>query len=335
MAYIRKIATGWRAEVQRKGVRKTQVLPTKAQAQQWAAQVEAEILRGAAGALPDKTLADALDEYGRVVSLHKRGHQPEMRRIAGLLRDFPELCGKVMHQITPADIARWRDARRVSVADSTVVRDSNMLRHVWTVAIEWGWCKESPWQKIKLPTEAMARTRRTSWSEVKAILRTLRYRTGEPPASTQQQAAWAYLVAQHTALRAGEVRSLSRSTVDLHRRVLTLREHKTMEREGARLVPFTRKAARVLAVLDEAAKAAGRDAYLTISASALDAHFRRARDMLMLPDLHFHDSRADALTRLSRRMDVMRLSRVSGHRDLRQLLQAYYRESAADIAASL
>ena len=55
----------------------------------------------------------------------------------------------------------------------------------------------------------------------------------------------------------------------------------------------------------------------------------------MLQDLHFHDSRADALTRLSRRMDVMRLARISGHRDLRQLLQTYYRETAADVAASI
>jgi integrase len=52
----------------------------------------------------------------------------------------------------------------------------------------------------------------------------------------------------------------------------------------------------------------------------------------MLENLHFHDSRADALTRMARKMDVMTLARVSGHRDLRQLLDAYFRESASDIA---
>lgn len=54
-----------------------------------------------------------------------------------------------------------------------------------------------------------------------------------------------------------------------------------------------------------------------------------------MDDLHFHDSRADALTRLSRRMDVLRLSKISGHKDLNQLLEAYYRESAADVAATI
>jgi integrase len=117
--------------------------------------------------------------------------------------------------------------------------------------------------------------------------------------------------------------------------VATLHSHKTLEREGVRFVPFTRRAARVLAVLDAAAREAGRDAYFTISGHSLDVLFRRVRDRLLIEGLHFHDSRADALTRLSRRMDVMRLARISGHRDLRQLMQAYYRETPAEVAASI
>jgi integrase len=62
---------------------------------------------------------------------------------------------------------------------------------------------------------------------------------------------------------------------------------------------------------------------------------RRVRDRLLIDNLHFHDSRASALTRLSKRIDVLRLSRISGHRDLNQLLAAYYRETASDVAASI
>jgi integrase len=123
--------------------------------------------------------------------------------------------------------------------------------------------------------------------------------------------------------------------VDLVKRVATLHSHKTLEREGVRFVPFTRKAARVLAVLDAATKDQGRDEYFTISGHSLDVLFRRVRDRLLIDNLHFHDSRASALTRLSKRMDVLRLSRISGHRDLNQLLAAYYRETAASVAASI
>lgn len=41
------------------------------------------------------------------------------------------------------------------------------------------------------------------------------------------------------------------------------------------------------------------------------------------------------LTRLSRKVDVMTLAKISGHTDLRILQEVYYREAAEDIAARL
>ncbi len=336
MAYFEKRPSGWRAQIDRKGVRMSQVFKTKAAAVAWAAENEARILRDASGAYPNKTLSDALDRYEREVSSTKRGHHAELLRFNALRRNFPELCAKVLHQIAPADIGAWRDARRLKVSDSSVVREAAPLKNLWNVAREeWGWCGESPWKKAKLPRKAHARTRRTSWREVRRLLRAFGYTTGLAPVTPQQEVAYAYLIAHHTAMRAGEVRSLSRSSVDLGKRVARLDYHKTLHEVGVRHVPFTRKAARVLAVLDSAAAAAGRDGYLSISAQSLDVLFRRVRDRLLMDDLHFHDSRADALTRLSRRMDVLRLSKISGHKDLNQLLEAYYRESAADVAATI
>jgi integrase len=151
----------------------------------------------------------------------------------------------------------------------------------------------------------------------------------------QQQVALAYLVAHHTAMRAGEVLSLSRSSVDLVKRVIRLDRHKTDSEVGVRHVPFTTRAARLLRLLDGWAAEAGRDAYFTISSQSLDVLFRKVRDRLLIDNLRFHDSRAAALTRLSKRMDVLRLAKISGHKDLNQLLSAYYRESAADIDATI
>lgn len=336
MAYFRKLKTGWRAEVERKGVRKSKMFHTKAEAQLWAAAEETVIVKESRQEYPSKTLADAIDRYVRDVSAGKRGAHAEELRFNALLRDFPALCGKLLHEVTPSDIAEWRDARRKLVSDSSVVREAAAFRNLFNIAAdEWGWCGDSPWKKVKLPPKAHARTRRTTPSELRRIVRHMGFVTGRPPKSPQQEVAWAYLVAHHTAMRAGEVRGLKRSTVDLGKRVVTLHTHKTLEREGVRFVPFTRKAARVLAVLDGAAKDAGRDEYFTISDSSMDVLFRRVRDRLLIQELHFHDSRADALTRLSKRMDVMKLAKISGHRDLNQLLEAYYRETAADIAASI
>lgn len=49
MAYLRKVKNGWRAEVERMGVRRTATRSTKAEAQAWAVAEEAAILAGARG----------------------------------------------------------------------------------------------------------------------------------------------------------------------------------------------------------------------------------------------------------------------------------------------
>ena len=50
--------------------------------------------------------------------------------------------------------------------------------------------------------------------------------------------------------------------------------------------------------------------------------------------LTFHDARAEAITRLSKKLDILQLARMVGHKDLK-MLSVYYRESAADIAKKL
>lgn len=337
MAYFTKTKTGWRAQIERAGVRTSKTFETKAAASAWAAAEEAALLAGARGAFPDKTLAQAFARYELEVSPKKRGTRAEALRFAAFEREFPVLAGKVLHTITTEDLAKWRDARLKKVSQSSVLREGAQLRNVWTVAArEWKWCADpSPWRSVKLPPKGHARTRRTSWREVKAILRHLGYRTGRAPTTPSQEVAYAYLLAQQTAMRAGEVKGLGRSSVDLARRVVTLATHKTVEAEGTRFVPITRRAARVMGVLHTAAAAAKREAYFTISSQSLDVLFRKARDRLLIEGLHFHDSRADALTRMARKVDVMTLARISGHRDLRQLLEAYYRETPEQIAARL
>lgn len=70
-----------------------------------------------------------------------------------------------------------------------------------------------------------------------------------------------------------------------------------------------------------------------LDAALRDALWRKNRPKA-LADLHFHDSRGEAVWRLSKKLDVLQLARVVGHRDPRSLM-IYYRESAADMAMRL
>jgi integrase len=328
MASFYKLPSGlWRAQVARRGVRVSQTFATKGAAQAWATREESAILDGKADKWPRKTLADAIQRYLRDVTPTKGGKRAESIMLNHTLDQFPDLCGMVLHTITPAEIADWRDKRLADVSGSTVVRYAALLRHVWTVAAkEWGWTPEpTPWRSVKLPAHNPARERINGWREIRVILRRLNYKTGRPPQTVMEQVAYAWLIALRTALRASEVRSITPASVDLVGRVVRLEHHKTSHLTGrARTVPISKQAARLIALCPT----------LPVSAGSLDALFRKARDSAGLAGFTFHDSRATALTLLSKRVDVLTLARISGHRDLNQL-QVYYRESAASIAARL
>jgi integrase len=95
-------------------------------------------------------------------------------------------------------------------------------------------------------------------------------------------------------------------------------------------VPLSSEARRILEQLPKDAERC-----FNISSQVLDASFRRAKDKALISDLHFHDSRREALSRLAKKFTPMELAKVSGHRDLRILLNTYYAPTADDLADKL
>lgn len=328
MAYIKKLKTGrWRAQIERIGVRKSAVFDTKAEATNWAATEEAALIAVKRGAYPRKTFADAMNRYAEGVSSRKAGERSERLRFKAFERDFPDIAGMVISDISTPDMVRWRDARLKKVSAGSVQRDINLISNVFTIARdEWHWCGKSPFTGMRQPGDNPARARRILPSEVRALCRWLGYRTDRVE-TKQQEVALAFLIGLRSAMRAGEILSLSAENVNLEKRTATVK-HKMQHLTGKpRVVPLTKHGVRLIRKLNGRA--------FTVSSDSLDALFRKARDALLLNDVHFHDSRAEALTRLARKVDVMTLARISGHKDLRILMSVYYRESAEDIAARL
>jgi integrase len=331
MASIKPHKDGWRVQVYVSGVRDSKVLRTKREAIAWGAARELELR-----AIRDQpeserhTVADALRRYGEEVSVKKRGARAEQLRLAAFVRDFPDLAGLVLADFKTPQLAQWRDARLKTVSSAAVNRDINLLRNALSIARqEWHWMEHNPFEGFRLPPEAAPRTRRISWREVKTIVRWLGHRPGVAPVSKSQEVALAFLVALRSAMRVSEILSLGRGTLDMKKRVATV-SHKMEYLTGKpRQVPLTRQAIRLLRPV------ANRERCFTVTSDSLDALFRKAKRALGIEDLHFHDSRAEALTRLSRRVDVMTLAKISGHKDLRLLQEVYYRESPEDIAARL
>lgn len=340
MAYYRKLPSGrWRAEVERNGQRVSQGgFPTKGAAIAWATGRESDMLAGKRGQWPRKTLEQALDRYELEVSPQKGSYVFEQRRFAALKRDHAWLVSKLFVEVSTDDLARLRDARLKVVKEATVRREFNTLSNVWTVAgEEWKWCpKESPWSDLRMPEDGPPRERRIGWREIRLLMRRMGYAHAVPPDGMLEQLAYAWLIALRTAMRAGEIIALTVDDVDLERCVVRLTKHKTQRYTGrGRQVPVFPRAAALLRILVDQARAAGRRELFTLSNESRDALFRKMRKQMLVQDMTFHDSRGEALTLLSRKVDVMTLAKISGHKNINLLLNTYYRETAEQIASRL
>lgn len=328
MPYYEKTATGTRAHVDKLGVRRSKQFSTLKEARAWAVAAEAELQARSDGVFPEKTLADAFEKYLAEVSIHKPGHKFESLRCAALLRRFPWLGQRVMYELATPDLARWRDTRLKEVSSGTVLRELNLYRAIILKAKrEWHWLGHNPFEGLRIPRDNPPRDRRIGAWEVRRICRWLGYRTNDVH-SVQEQVALAFLIGLQTAMRSQEILGLQPGVnVDLVARVATVK-HKTQYRtRRPREIPLTYAGVRLIRAIPPGG--------FTVSAASRDVNFRKAKRALMIEDMKFHDSRAEMLTRIAGKVDVLTLSRISGIKDLRLLAETYYRESSAAIAARL
>jgi len=310
VAYIRKLSTGWRAEVQRAGTRVSKVLPTKREAQAWALEQETK-----AGALVAgwRTFADAAERYRREVSAKKRGAKWEARRLSAMVDHFG---ARPLGSLDAPDMASWRDARLRTVSGSTVVREANLLKHLLhTARDEWRWLDHDPFRGVKLPKENAPRDALWRWQTIKRVLR-----AGQRAGGKTGEAVAAFHIALRTGMRLQEALAAP-AGFDAKRRVVRLAHTKTT---GPVEIPVRQQAARLL----------GR-APFTVGANEASTLFAKLCRQLLITGLTFHDSRATALTLLARRVDVLTLAKISRHKDVSLLLNTYYRETAEQIAARL
>lgn len=317
MASITRRGDSWRVQIKYRGQRQTKTFRLKAQAVAWAQEQEKLLEQRSLSDVPYHTLADALDKYKLEESPKKRGKRWEEVRLAKLKRELA-FVDKAMSDISAADIAAWRDAQTTS--PGTVRREMVLLTSVFNIAVrEWGWLRANPMREVRKPSSPRPRDRVFTDAEIDAICKLLL-----GPKGLQVQSL--FLLALETAMRSGELVSLTWDQVDLTRRVVHLDKTKNGDKRD---VPLSSKAVELFESLPT------REGRLfDISDSSRDVLFRKARDAAGIKGVTFHDARATALTRLSRKVDVLTLARIAGHRDLKSL-QAYYRESAEDIAKRL
>lgn len=327
MATIRKLRGRWQAQVRRRGTpARARSFDRLADAERWARELEAEADRNRwqadTRASETTTLCELLLRYVRQITPNKRGAAPETSRINTILRCT--IAEKTVAKLTSADVALYRDERIKVAAPATVVRELSTISHALEIAAcEWGfWLPRNPVRGIRRPPVPRGRTRRLQPDEERRLL--------ESAGREQSLLRPLVIVALETAMRRGEILSISRASVDLSQRVVHVPETKNGD---SRNVPLSARA--VAALKDAISLGSGDERVFPMTGSAARAAFDRLRVEACTPDLRFHDLRHEAISRLFEKgLNIIEVAAISGHRDLK-MLKHYTHPRASELARKL
>jgi len=340
VASIQKTATGWRAQVDKKGVRLSRVCRTKSEALAWASAQETLIeQRKVLGGARRATFGAALQRYVEEVSPGKKGHRWEALRVRRMLgyetpavKVAPDPLVLVMlGDMDETHFADWRDRRLKTVTPATVRREWALLSDVCSTAVkEWKWLHHNPMSDVRMPKKPGRRKRLPTADEVERLVHVSGYRRGYPCLSKQQLVLAAFLWACQCGMRAGEVLSLSPDQI----RRNTAHLDKTKNGDE-RDVP-------VFSPMHEILKQLPENLWQGVSDRSRDALWRRLCLLAGVKNLHFHDSRHYAITRLCKMRNAggeamftpLEVARIVGHRNLNELM-TYYEEDVEELAARI
>lgn len=314
---VARRGTSWRATLCVNKVRDSATFDTRAQAEAWEIKRREELTCNK-HTPSGKTVGDLLDKYVEEISVHKRGERWERIRIEAFKR-LP-LAQVRLTELDTTHIVAWRNQRLKEVSGASVIREMTLIGHACEVARkEWRWLTVNPVRDVSRPKGGKHRSRIITEEEIEQICLALGF-NGKQAVTAQQRTAVAFLFAIETAMRSGEICGLRKQ--DISGSVA----HLPMTKNGtSRDVPLSPRALELLALLPKASPLFG------LSDKVRDATFRLALSRTTIEDLHFHDSRHLATTRLSKIFDVLELARITGHKDLKMLL-VYYQVSAAELA---
>ena len=351
MAAIRKRGDlQWQAEIRKKGFpaqRKT--FNTRAEAEAWAKLTEAEMIRGVFVSRAEAeatTLADALDRYKREFTVHKKSAFSEGKKIDAWKRH--KLATRFLATLRPTDFAAYRDERLEAGKKASTVRlELAVISHLFTVAAkEWGMPLQNPVMNIRKPRLENARDRRLSEQEERYLLAAI-----DNPGSGagNRRNVWVgpiVRMALETSMRRGELLSLEWKRVDLERCFAVLPDTKNGE---GRAVPLS---SRAVAILNSIPRSIGGKVFPT-TANAFRISFDRAlkrakknyiedckqagreQEKGFLENLHFHDTRHEATSRLFEMgLNQVEAASVTGHKTL-QMLKRYTHLNAEKLAKKL
>lgn len=316
----RKRGDSYRIEIMIDGKRLSATRDTIKECNQWASQkiLEHKAIQGLSNTeKPTMKLSELMALYYSKVGKFKPSKETDKIYMRCIIRDFTWLTDMQVHTVTAQDLTRWRNERLKSVSAGSVRREIAYLSSVLSYAVkELFIITDNPCNQLQKPPLPKARNRRITDNEIQAVMTAGNLSWGDTPIQTQQYVVWAFTFAIHTAMRRGEILSIKKS--DIKDGYIHLPKTKNGD---SRNVPLTPAACQMLSWINH-----NHSKLIPFDENAFVKSWVRVQRKANIDDLHFHDTRHEAISRFVKdlKLPVETLAKVTGHKDIKTLINTYY-----------
>lgn len=325
MASISKIGSRWRALVRKAGHTRCQTFGTKTLAVSWAATIEQEIdqLRSTGYLQPKgQTFGDIVDRYIREVYPLKPWGRSKTADLRLLKAEFgDDLVSNLSHDRL---LDAFRDMHERGAGGVTISSRAGYLitvlstaKDVWrlNVPLDAATSARSALSKLGLIKKSKYRDRRVTDAELQRIVDHLGRKVSQVPIGA---IIW-FSVA--SAMRISETCRLQWDDLNVADKTIRIRDrkHPTAKAGNHQIVPLLALGGHDAFAIIDAQPRKGKRIF-PANAKTVGSYFTEAVTELEIEDLHFHDIRHEAISRLfeaSYRIEEVAV--ISGHRDWSQL----------------
>ncbi len=297
-----------------------------------------------------------LEKYRDTETPKKKGARSETLRINRMLK-MP-IARIALNKLTKHDFQDLIDERLAApspkggrLSPSTVIREFTTIYAAINYALERELIEKSPLEGIRLPKSPDHRERVASDEEIEMLKVAAGWDGVSKPTTAVQLVLVAFLLSCKTGMRSGEILATEDSWIDGNIIHLPKEATKTASKRD---VALNEDAMKLLQLAISCRVGSSPRVFAFLNPTNRDALWRQLRNRaglgevrdshgnLIKEGLNFHDGRATFATWAASpdpktgmpRLDVLALARQTGHKDL-QMLQRYYRASAAEIAKRL
>ena len=210
-----------------------------------------------------------------------------------------------LYELRPDMIEEYKQQRQEKVGSASINRELSTLKHMYTMAIQWGYVSQNPAKKVKLLKEPPGRVRYLSKEEIGKLLD-----------ACNESLKPIVITALNTGMRRGEIMELRWENVDLKERIIHIIDSKNNQ---SRMLPINNTLYDVLKQLPkENERVFGSNG---LPRSITNA-FRKAVKKVEIKDFRFHDLRHTFASYLAMSgCNLRTIQELLGHKNFQMTLR--------------